>query len=96
MVHLQFGMDIHWLVAWKPNIVMEQNLMEGSFYRPDFFSHVIRDWDLTVGPDGAFWMNIHWLKAWKQNIVMEQNHKVLILEARLFLYKMPLPQDFAL
>ena len=70
-----FGMDIHWLVAWKPNIVMEQNLMEGSFYRPDFFSHVMIVWDLTVGPNGAFGMNIHWLEAWKQNIVMGQNHK---------------------
>ena len=43
-----FGiMDINWLEASKPNVVMEKNLMEGSFWRPGFFSHVLRVWDMT-------------------------------------------------
>ena len=63
-------MDINCLEAWKPNVVMEQGIMEGSLQRPGFFSRV---WDLTIGPDGAFGIVILWLEAQKPIIDMEQN-----------------------
>ena len=52
-----------YLEAWKPNVVMEQNLMESSFWRPGFFFGALRVWDLKISPDGAFGMYIHCTQA---------------------------------
>ena len=44
------GVSIWDRQALKLNVVIEQDQMEGSFWRPGFFCEIIRVLDLTSGP----------------------------------------------
>ena len=78
-------MDIHLLEFWTSNKVMEQNLMEGSFQRQGLFTLVLRVWDLTFVPGGAFGIDIHLLESWNQIKSWSKISWRALFEARLFI-----------